>query len=171
MTTIRRGSIAVIVMATAVVAMSACGESDDAAPTAVPSTTAATDATASPTPTAASTTTASPRPTTASPRPTRTTDAPEPSESPTDDENGELAGQLIIEYPGTPLKRTTSTASNPDVVDLQVRLNEVGYVVVTNGVFNAATEKVVKAFQVDNGLTADGIVDASTWAALFTFEG
>jgi peptidoglycan hydrolase-like protein with peptidoglycan-binding domain len=80
-----------------------------------------------------------------------------------------LAGQVIIEYPGKPLRRTSSTSSNPDVVDLQIRLNEVGYVVATDGVFNAATERVVKRFQQDNGLGADGIVGPATWAALFTF--
>jgi peptidoglycan hydrolase-like protein with peptidoglycan-binding domain len=76
---------------------------------------------------------------------------------------------LIIEYPGKPLRRTSSTASNPDVVDLQVRLNEVGYPVDTDGVFDAGTERAVIAFQRDNGLTADGIVGPTTWAALFTF--
>jgi peptidoglycan hydrolase-like protein with peptidoglycan-binding domain len=105
----------------------------------------------------------------ASPTRRATTAAPRPSQSPTDDENGELAGQLIIEYPGKPLRRTSSTASNPDVVDLQVRLNEVGYPVDTDGVFDAGTERVVIAFQRDNGLTADGIVGPTTWAALFTF--
>jgi murein L,D-transpeptidase YcbB/YkuD len=130
---------------------------------------------------AGATTTAS-EPVTASPRPT-TTAAPSraatsaaPSPSPTsnasaDDENGELAGQLIIEYPGKPLKRTTSTAKNADVVDLQVRLNEVGFPVAADGIFGASTEQAVKRFQRDTGLVADGIVGPATWAALFTFEG
>jgi peptidoglycan hydrolase-like protein with peptidoglycan-binding domain len=93
-----------------------------------------------------------------------------PSESPDDDENGELAGQLIIEYPGTPLRRTSSTAPDENVEAFQIRLNEVGFTVAVTGVFDASTERVVKRFQTDTGLPASGVVDADTWAALFTFE-
>lgn len=35
-----------------------------------------------------------------------------------------------------------------------------------DGIFGAKTEDAVKRFQTDNGLTADGIVGANTWAAL-----
>jgi peptidoglycan hydrolase-like protein with peptidoglycan-binding domain len=130
-----------------------------------------------PTPTAMATTTSSTPSTSAAPRPT-TTNTPSarpttqaPSAAPTDDENGELAGQVIIEYPGKPLRRTAVTTPNSDVRDLQVRLNEVGFPVKVTGVFNAETERVVIRFQRENGLKADGIVGPATWAALFTFEG
>jgi peptidoglycan hydrolase-like protein with peptidoglycan-binding domain len=102
-----------------------------------------------------------------------TTPAPSPKPTPTvvDDENGELAGQVIIEYPGKPLRRSSSTTPNSDVSDLQVRLNEVGYPVKVTGLFNAETERAVIRFQRDDGLKVDGIVGPATWAALFTFEG
>jgi len=109
----------------------------------------------------------------AAPGPTAST-APSTSAEPDgsgSDQNGDFEGQLILEYPGTPLRRTASTTPNDDVQALQIRLSEVGYRVDTDGRFDADTEKVVIAFQRDNGLTPDGIVGQATWAALFTFEG
>lgn len=150
--------------------LAGCG-SDDAPEGAVPSPSATSPtATASAPAPATPSKSSSPSPTATkkpSARPTTAT----PSAGPIDDENGELAGQVIIEYPGKPLRRTTSTTPNSDVRDLQVRLNEVGFPVKVTGVFNAETERVVIRFQRENGLTADGIVGPATWAALFTFEG
>lgn len=125
-------------------------------------------ATQSPEATPLLTTTSTPTPTAArrTPSPSATSS---PSALPTDDENGELAGQLIIEYPGKPLRRTNSTTPNSEVRDVQVRLVEVGFPVAANGVFDAKTERVVKSFQRSKGLKVDGIVGANTWAALFTF--
>lgn len=40
-----------------------------------------------------------------------------------------------------------------------------------DGVFGAETERAVKAFQTENGLTADGIVGSATWRALFNSAG
>lgn len=40
-----------------------------------------------------------------------------------------------------------------------------------DGVFGAETERAVKAFQTENGLTADGIVGGATWRALFNSAG
>ncbi len=40
-----------------------------------------------------------------------------------------------------------------------------------DGVFGGETERAVKAFQAENGLTADGIVGAATWRALLSSSG
>lgn len=164
----RRQGTAVVVALSVGVFLAGCG-SDPVVDAAEPTQSATVTSTASPT------ARATPSVATTSPAPTRsaTTRAatPKPTASPTDDENGELAGQVIIEYPGKPLRRTSSTTPNESVRDLQVRLNEVGYPVKVTGLFNAETERVVIRFQRDDGLKADGIVGPSTWAALFTFEG
>jgi GH24 family phage-related lysozyme (muramidase) len=54
----------------------------------------------------------------------------------------------------------------PEVERLQKALNKAGYEAATDGLFGKDTEKVVKAFQRANGLTADGIVGPATWRAL-----
>jgi peptidoglycan hydrolase-like protein with peptidoglycan-binding domain len=146
--------------------LTGCGSDEGSGNTSPSPSTASPTAITTPTPSAS----ASPTPTATkkpSARPTTST----PSVAPSDDENGELAGQVIIEYPGKPLRRTSSSTPNSDVRDLQVRLNEVGFPVKVTGVFNAETERVVIRFQRENGLAADGIVGPATWAALFTFEG
>jgi peptidoglycan hydrolase-like protein with peptidoglycan-binding domain len=161
----RAGVVAASLVTTAV--LTGCG-SGDAADEATPSASATpTTAAATPTTTEA---TSTPTPT-ATKRPPTAATTSAPAAIPSDDENGELAGQVIIEYPGKPLRRTSSSTPNSDVRDLQVRLNEVGFPVKITGVFNAETERVVIRFQRENGLTADGIVGPATWAALFTFEG
>ena len=53
-----------------------------------------------------------------------------------------------------------------DVSYCQALLNEHGINTSIDGVFGSGTEKSVKQFQSDNGLTADGIVGKSTWASL-----
>jgi cell wall-associated NlpC family hydrolase len=55
------------------------------------------------------------------------------------------------------------------VVTLQKMLTDEGYGYIVgdiDGKFGAKTEAAVKAFQTNNGLTADGICGAKTWAAL-----
>lgn len=54
-----------------------------------------------------------------------------------------------------------------EVVILQTALTEKGYSLGNiDGDFGKKTEAAVKSFQDDNGLRADGIVDAGTWTAL-----
>ena len=54
----------------------------------------------------------------------------------------------------------------PEVRYLQEILTNAGFPTATDGVFGAATEAAVKAFQRDNGLEADGVVGPLTWKAL-----
>lgn len=63
----------------------------------------------------------------------------------------------------TTLRRGDSGA---EVKYLQRLLMNAGYVVSTDGIFGAATEKAVIAFQTANALNPDGIVGAKTWEAL-----
>lgn len=46
---------------------------------------------------------------------------------------------------------------------IQERLNSVGFHISTDGIFGGGTEKAVKVFQRNRGLTADGIVGRNTW--------
>lgn len=66
---------------------------------------------------------------------------------------------------GTPVLRLGDSGFN--VKRLQYFLNELYYSPGTiDGVFGTSTENAVKAFQSDNGLTADGIVGSGTYAKL-----
>lgn len=56
--------------------------------------------------------------------------------------------------------------SGAAVTELQRLLNAKGVKVSVDGIFGANTQKAVIQFQRSNGLTADGIVGAKTWAAL-----
>lgn len=54
-----------------------------------------------------------------------------------------------------------------DVVNLQTRLASMGYSVgKIDGIFGVKTLEAVKAFQIDNNLTVDGIVGVKTWAVV-----
>ena len=58
-------------------------------------------------------------------------------------------------------------ASGPDVVALQQRLTALGYGTGTaDGTFGAATQTAIMNFQKAKNLQADGVVGATTWAAL-----
>jgi hypothetical protein len=66
------------------------------------------------------------------------------------------------------LKLTNPRMQGDDVLILQKRLVELGYVLGTvDGVFGPKTDTAVRAFQSDHGLTSDGMVGQTTWAALF----
>ena len=58
-----------------------------------------------------------------------------------------------------------------DVTNLQTALNAQGYDCGTaDGIFGAATEKAVRAFQKDNGLAVDGIAGKATQEALYAAQ-
>lgn len=53
------------------------------------------------------------------------------------------------------------------VLILQDALNALGYSTETlDGHFGTLTEQALRAFQQDNGLTADGIIGCATWTRL-----
>ena len=59
-------------------------------------------------------------------------------------------------------------STGPDVGKLEGRLSELGlYAGSQDNIFGAGVQAAVKAFQQSNGLAADGVVGAQTWAALF----
>lgn len=53
---------------------------------------------------------------------------------------------------------------------LQFLLNQYGYNLATDGVFGAGTERAVRSFQTNNGLSSDGIVGRNTWTALLNLN-
>jgi len=55
------------------------------------------------------------------------------------------------------------------VVQVQDCLVQMGYLETVTGVYDAETEAAVKAFQRDNGLTADGVAGAKTLVILFGY--
>ena len=63
------------------------------------------------------------------------------------------------------------TASGPAVVVLQELLNLRGAALKADGVFGRMTFEAVLAFQVREGLVADGIVGPATWDALAAVSG
>lgn len=92
---------------------------------------------------------------------------------------GELKG---VDYSGTspepapdqgpePVKKPTIRKGNRNIYvkEMQQMLQKLGYslgICGVDGDFGTATEKAVKEFQRDNGLTQDGICGPKTWAAL-----
>jgi hypothetical protein len=82
--------------------------------------------------------------------------APNPPKSP----DPETAGALKFDYPGRPVKlRSRQTDA--------VKLIQAALKITIDGKFGPQTQRAVQAFQTKQGLTADGIVGASTWSALF----
>lgn len=80
-------------------------------------------------------------------------------------------GELVAgQYPGTPVRLGSS---GDNVTQVQFWLNTAGEfdatipAITVDGIFGAATQNAVKAFQTSNGLTADGIVGSATWAKLY----
>ncbi|MBI9051363.1 MAG: peptidoglycan-binding protein [Anaerolineaceae bacterium] len=66
------------------------------------------------------------------------------------------------------LKVTSPSMTGDDVEKVQNRLADLGYTPgIADGVYGAKTANAVKAFQSDEGLTADGVVGSQTWAELF----
>jgi|GEM_PF-91996 len=74
--------------------------------------------------------------------------------------------QLLMVPPAFPILRRGSTG--PYVTFVQQRLIDLGFSPgAVDGIFGSQTETAVRAFQTSRGLTADGVVGAATWNALF----
>jgi peptidoglycan hydrolase-like protein with peptidoglycan-binding domain len=78
---------------------------------------------------------------------------------------------LQANYPNN--NRPTPTPQptyDPNVVDLQQRLIQLGYLpsnFVPNGIYDDMTQEAVRNFQRVSGLPANGVVDEATWLALY----
>lgn len=75
---------------------------------------------------------------------------------------------VVVEKPAETKRPTLRRGDRgEDVVHLQKRLTAMGYGVgKIDGIFGAKTLEAVKAFQVENGLSVDGIVGAKTWGKI-----
>lgn len=91
-----------------------------------------------------------------------------PTETPLRGGDAPAVPQLVADpAPRPPLRLT---ARGVDVELLQVLLIEAGFDTDIDGIFGRHTEAIVRDFQTDRGLTADGIVGPRTWAALETLR-
>ena len=121
---------------------------------------------AKPKPTPTPTPTPSPVPT---PTPTRVPTA-KPTASPTN------VPAAATQRPGSAATAAPETAGitlsrgsrGNNVTTMQERLNELGYTVVTDGIFGSRTQNAVIAFQKRNGLTSDGIAGSKTLTRLYS---
>jgi peptidoglycan hydrolase-like protein with peptidoglycan-binding domain len=71
------------------------------------------------------------------------------------------------------MKPTLQLGDNgEDIKFLQSILNKLGYVTSKeiDNMYNYNIEKAVKIFQIDEGLTPDGIVGSKTWVRLLNYE-
>lgn len=81
--------------------------------------------------------------------------------------SGSSAKGTGAEKAGTARNILKKGSRGADITYLQQRLAAKGYSVGTiDGIFGQKTLEAVKAFQMKNGLKADGVVGAQTWAAL-----
>lgn len=88
--------------------------------------------------------------------------SPEPEEPPTNP---------VVDKVGETLKLVSPIMTGKAVTAMQKRLIAHGYVdIEADSWFRAGDERAVKDFQDKNGLKADGIVEASTWAALLAMS-
>lgn len=93
-----------------------------------------------------------PSPVVAKPSPTKPTSPKKP------------APPKTPKYPGKQLRRGSSGAN---VLAVQKRLKARGWSLSTDSKFGPGTERVVRQFQANKKLKADGIVGPATWAALW----
>lgn len=85
---------------------------------------------------------------------------PEPKEQTEPPKEDEPMEDRILKLVGKPRMQ------GDDVKELQTLLNEHGFACDVDGIFGPGTDAAVCEFQEANGLAVDGIVGASTWAAL-----
>ncbi len=81
------------------------------------------------------------------------------------------SGNVMVVTPDpdapTPEPEFRNGSKGPRVIEIQTRLQELGYYTgVIDGQFGPATKEAVMAFQAANGITADGIVGARTMEVL-----
>lgn len=83
-------------------------------------------------------------------------------------EEAVYACDILFERNGLPVKKGSNGSK---VKEVQEKLIELRFLSGgADGIFGSGTEKAVKAFQTDNGLSITGIVDEETYDALFAAE-
>jgi len=95
------------------------------------------------------------------------TTKPPTTTTPESESTGNTTAPTTTTFPVTGRPALMLGASGPDVVALQQRLTALGYDTGTaDGTFGASTQTAVMNFQKAKNLQADGVVGATTWAAL-----
>lgn len=88
--------------------------------------------------------------------------------TPADASSGSSAASTLASsappYPGVQLRRGSQGAH---VETVQSQLKARGWTISVDGSFGPGTEKVVRTFQQNKGLKADGVVGPVTWAAIW----
>jgi lysozyme len=64
------------------------------------------------------------------------------------------------------MKTLKRNSKGDDVTVLQTKLKALGYAVGVDGSFGGETERIVIRFQLDNNLSADGVVGTNTWIVI-----
>ena len=85
---------------------------------------------------------------------------------------GSLSAALVMEapaYPGYLLRYTPGFAleSRPAVAQWQAQMQRRGWNIDVDGLYGPASERVARAFQLEKGLTVDGIIGPQTWKVAF----
>lgn len=85
-------------------------------------------------------------------------------------ESGRVAAKPTAPpYPGTELHRNDhQSKADPNVAKAQAKLKQRGWSIKADGFFGPTTEAVVKQFQAQKHLTADGVIGSRTWVAIWT---
>jgi peptidoglycan hydrolase-like protein with peptidoglycan-binding domain len=72
---------------------------------------------------------------------------------------------MSLPYPGKALRYGQN---GPDIAEVQIRLRVLGYGPITSdGVFGPKTLSIVKEFQTQRNLEADGVIGKLTWSQMF----
>jgi lysozyme len=64
------------------------------------------------------------------------------------------------------MKTLKKGSKGDDVTLLQTNLKKIGYIIGVDGGFGTETERIVIRFQLDNNLSADGVVGSNTWIVI-----
>lgn len=79
--------------------------------------------------------------------------------------------QTLLFSENAPFFRIQAGDSGDDVAAAQQRLHELGYYfALSTGYYGPQTEDAVRAFEYQNGLPVDGILDISDWKQLFSYQ-
>jgi peptidoglycan hydrolase-like protein with peptidoglycan-binding domain len=81
-------------------------------------------------------------------------------------ETPKVESPVVNDFANYPILKNGSKGEY--VLTLQKKLQELGYILIADGIFRSGTEKIVKEFQRDYGLVQDGVVGKNSWSVLMT---